>query len=244
MSLKSFVCTWVQYSFCRESWAKSQLPLTFRWFNAAGALLIAANQGDPNCLGGIRPGEAQEYRQILSKWWAITDHGTAYITMSHLLQAETRVRFERSMQAYHSHRFELPSDKTRTDWAALQRCWEKYGADAVLAWDLCRAVIVSTWCHICGYLSLEELMQIAIRAGEMLQHRFSGWEETMESYLCGFSYWSNPRTPEEKQEYRLRVHLYHTLQGRTGPFAATPFVVGLSPHLTDAEKSQIDIIYQ
>ncbi len=60
--------------------------------------------------------------------------------------------------------------KTRFD--IMYEAWEKKGDKAVLGWDLCRAAYVTTWCYVCGYLSLGEMLSIGVKAGTKLQQEF------------------------------------------------------------------------
>lgn len=101
-----------------------------------------------------------------------------------------------------------------------------------------RAVIITSRCHICGYLSFEEMMEISVTAGKMLQNKFSGYDEVMESYMCGHFYRVNPHSYEEKRDYKLRRHIYRTLKGRKGPFASFDSLTSLS----DKEKEKLNII--
>lgn len=229
----------------RLPWRDSCLPNTFRWFNTAGALLIAANQGDPNCLGGIRPGEAKDYRKILEKWWGITDHQTAIETMTDLLDNGMRARFGRTMELFEIYRRQVPiepTDKRLTNNDVLYPHWKQRGQNALLGWDLCRAILVTSWCHVCGYISMAEMMRIALRAGNMLQKNFASWDEVMNSYLLGFFYWVDPHTAEEKRRYKLRAYLYKTMRGPRGPFAVVAFKQTLSESFSNEERERLQII--
>lgn len=245
MTSQELISECLKYSFNRSCWRDSLLPDTFKWFNAAGSLLIAANRGDPNCLGGIRPGEAPGYRKTLELWWSIKDHDTALEKMNDLIDSGMREKFECTMLIFKEYRRQvkiIKSSRKKTNSEILNQRYEKYGSDAILGWDLCRAIIITNWCHICGYLSFEEMMEISITAGKMLQNKFSSWDEVMESYMCGYFYWVNPHSYEEKRDYKLRRHIYRTLKGRKGPFASIDFLTSLSSCLSDKEKEKLNII--
>lgn len=36
--------------------------------------------------------------------------------------------------------------------------WRRYGENALLGWDVGRCCLVSQWCYLCGYLSMEEIL--------------------------------------------------------------------------------------
>ena len=244
MTYKDFISACLNYSFNKSCWKDSLLPDTFKWFNAACSILLAANEGDPNCLGGIRPGEAPRYRKTLDEWWDIKDHDTALKRMNDLIDTGMSARFEHTMLIFKEYREKVKIVKStgkKTNSEILQEKYIKYGSDAILGWDLCRAIIITNWCHICGYLSFEEMMNICVTAGKMLQDKFSCWDEVMESYMCGFFYWVNPHSDEEKIKYKLRFHIYKTLKEKKGPFASIDFMTPLSFELSNEEKSKLNV---
>lgn len=240
MTQGQYIKSRIVYRLFRKRWDLSSLPLTFRWCNTAGSLLLTARNDDPGSLGGVRPGEAGSFCHTLETWWDIVDHDTALETMTELLYRGMRGRLDLKMEELWQERQKngggLPSHMDR-----LAAFWQAHGDKTFLGWDLCRACFVTTWCHVCGYLTLEEMMEICVTAAQMLQEAFSSWDEAMESYLAGLFLWSEPETPEERRSFLLRVYIYRILRWRRGPYRTVPFRASLSKTITDEERAKMHI---
>lgn len=229
----------------RTHWNRVTLPPTLRWFNTAGALLLTTNLHNPEYVGGISPENKDRCIHGLDEWWDITDHDSAFETMTELLDGDCS-KFARTMQLFSIYRQQMeqkgartPTTKrNKTSFDIMYEAWEKQGDKAVLAWDLCRVAYITTWCYVCGYLSLDEMLSIGVKAGTQLQQNFSSWEEVMESYLTGYLHWlrSKDNLPSE---YKLRVKIYKILQCRKGPFDSIDFFTPLSTKLSEEEKANL-----
>ncbi len=209
-----------------------------------GALLIGANHMDPGFLGGMQPEESQRVRQKLDEWWEIVDHDSALETMRDLLESGMRKKLNRTMELFSVYRAQ-GMEKGMFDEKAIKKNpsnndkllprWKQYGDKTFLGWDLCRAICTSMWCYGCGYLSFEEMMELAIPAGQLLQKEFSSWDDVMESYLTGLFIWMDPKSKGEQRPFKLRCHLYRVLRSAKGPFAAIPFNTPLTMQLSERE---------
>ena len=73
--------------------------------------------------------------------------------------------------------------------------YKAYAENAVLAYDLCRAIAVAQMGFLVGHLTLEEGLKFCWQAAVILQDHFSGWDELLQSYLLGMAY---PQHGEEK----------------------------------------------
>lgn len=217
--------------FCGKAWRKSALPPTLRWFNTAGSLLLEANTLDPRFVGGVQPDQQKKIMESLADWWDITDHDSAIKEMTSLIERGMRASFDYKMRNGEGEK-------------KMRQIWEKQGENALLGWDLCRAVYVSSWCFACRYISLEELMELGVAAGKKLQGHFGNWDEVMKSYLTGLWYWMEPDSAGEKRSYQLRVHLWKQLRKPgSGAYGVTAFFTPLTTQLTDAEKAQLGVTH-
>ena len=65
--------------------------------------------------------------------------------------------------------------------------YKAYAENAVLAYDLCRAIAVAQMGFMVGHLTLEEGLKFCWHP-VILQDHFSGWDELLQSYLLGMAY--------------------------------------------------------
>lgn len=61
--------------------------------------------------------------------------------------------------------------------------YKAYAENAVLAYDLCRAIAVAQMGFMVGHLTLEEGLKFCWQASVILQDHFSGWDELLQKLL-------------------------------------------------------------
>lgn len=56
-------------------------------------------------------------------------------------------------------------------------------------WDLCRTIQLLAMIYLVRMLKRDQFDQELSRAGQVIQQKFSSWDEMIESYLAGFQRW-------------------------------------------------------
>ena len=240
----------------RTDWL-NRLSSTFRWLNAAGSILIAANKGTFRYLGGIAiPGGEKNYvpmlKRVLWEYWEIQGYEQAMEEMRYLVDTGMRARYAQEMRGLESvysgyseeelieaARQTNPNANEDSYLPKMLLAWRRYGENALLGWDAGRCCLVAQWCFVCGYLSMEEMLDVAVDAGRLAQKVFQNWEEMMESYLLGSQFWQHEDANDPNSMTAARWALYRDLWSGKGryrviPYMEAPFDLSLSKEiLTD-----------
>ena len=105
----------------------------------------------------------------------------------------------------------------------------KWGDSGIIAWDLFRVGSIVSWGYVARYIDREEALLLMEPAIALLQMHFSSWDEAVDNYLDGFSYWGNHNPALPNTDYAIRRGIYAQLRTIEGLFddslfAATPIV--------------------
>ncbi|HJA93541.1 MAG TPA: DUF1266 domain-containing protein [Candidatus Eisenbergiella merdipullorum] len=225
----------------RTDWLNTLSP-TLKWMNAAGSILIAANRGTFRYLGGAAiPGGEKNYVPGIKKglWesWEIQGHEQALEEMKSLVHTGMRARYAeemRRLEAMYSgySEEELIEEAKKTNPNAdedsylprMLLAWRRYGENALLGWDVGRCCLIVQWCFLCGYLSMEEMLDIGVDAGRLAQKAFQSWEEMMESYLLGTQFWQHEDAGDPRSITAERWALYRDLWSGKGRYRVIPYM--------------------
>ena len=82
-------------------------------------------------------------------------------------------------------------------------------------WDLCRATQLLGMMYLVRMLTRDELDQEFSRAGRVIQHSFSSWDEMVESYLEGFRAWVAGTGRDADSNVAARRRIYERLKNQT-----------------------------
>lgn len=230
----------------REAKADTDNPLspTLQWMNTAGSILLASNKGDFHYLAGCyypgrekEPGGLDSTRRILQSFWSIHDHDTALETMTRLVHSGMREGYGRMMrhleiqypnyteeQLIEVARQENPKANEDSFLPKMVMAYRRYGENALLGWDMGRAAYITQRCYMAGYLSMEEMMNLCVQAGQYAQAFFQNWEEMMESYLLGGQYWKDEDANDPDSMTAKRWKIYETLWRGEKPYETIPYV--------------------
>ncbi|WOO38129.1 DUF1266 domain-containing protein [Anaerocolumna sp. AGMB13020] len=209
---------------------KETLSDTLRWFNAAYAIITTRNGGDINLIGGYGTKNLLEVQMIksgLKESWEVTDKTTADDTLNWLLEegghnAELLEEYkENSLSEYtREELIEVLSVSSYTDndrayYLGLYDAVANYSDNAILAWDLSRAMQLSAWYYLAGYYTYEEAMDKSLAIAKSLQKAYGSWDEMADSYLYGYQYWSGDDMSDETSESFARYQIYQELVKQT-----------------------------
>ena len=189
------------------------------WINGTYAVLTELNGNDYTLLGGIELTQANQNGTILSleQAWGVTDRATADTTIDWLLTEGHRVGYaglmealdelgaaemtEDALVAYLNSNYSFTSDDEPVYLARSYSYYRTYGSGAIDGWDYCRAMSLAGWYYTAGYYTEEEAMQKSLEIAEIIQARFSSWDEMMDSYLMGYEYWSSTSSEQRRTVY-------------------------------------------
>jgi len=209
---------------------KDTLSDTLRWFNATYAIITTLNDGDINLIGGYGTKNllnVQMIRSGLKESWEVTDRTTADDTLNWLLEegGHNAVLLEEykenSLSDYTREELvEVLSDSSYTDsdrayYLRLYDAVANYGDNAILAWDLSRAMQLSAWYYLADYYTYEEAMDKSLAIAKKLQETYDSWDEMTDSYLYGFQYWNDDDISDETSESYARYQVYQELVEQT-----------------------------
>ena len=229
----------------REAKRDTYTPLspTLQWMNTAGSILLAANKDDFHYMGGVYyPGNENDPKKVegikrsLWKYWEIQGHESAMDKMTRLVRSGMRVWYGEEMKKletlYHGYseeelievaKQENPNANEDSFLPKMIMAYRRYGENALLGWDMGRAAYIIQWCYYVGYVSMEEVLEIGVEAGQKAQNFFQNWEEMMESYLLGGQYWMREDASDPNSMTAERWKIYEALWKGEKPYKKIPY---------------------
>lgn len=193
------------------------LSPTLQWLNNAGSLIFIkwnVKSDDFRYMAcSFFPWEKdhseliKNLQNMLVRWWDITDHESAIEGMTVLLNIGHRASYNEEMQKLESlYPNSLLEENPNSFLSKMILAYRKHGENALLGWDMGRVAAITQCCYIVGYISMEELLDLSVDAGQKAQKYFNSWEDMMESYLLGLQYWK--RDNDSNSEIVERWNLY------------------------------------
>ena len=190
---------------------------TILWINGTHAVLTELNGWDYTVFGGIAPGADSKklMADMLEEWWDVTDRESAIENMDWLLTEGHRSEFAELMVLLDEEGMTNSGVQEVADVLGvvfededtgfyLARAYDGYrtrGPGAIDGWDLCRAMSLLGWYYIAGYYTESEALDKALEVGQVIQRRFSSWDELMDSYFLGYEYWSIADSADRRAVY-------------------------------------------
>lgn len=131
-----------------------------------------------------------------------------------------------------------------TLWEMLNRQWHISDLDSAMsvykklvesgkknksAWDLSRAMSNLYFYYLAGYIDFKTAMDLSYDVATAIQSTFVSWEEYNDSYLKGYSEWSN--STDRYEDYQELISEY-----RNNPFIKAPFDTKLIPYEKPVES--------
>ena len=229
----------------REERRDTYTPLspTLQWMNTAGSILLATNKGNFRYMAGIYfPGNENDPKGVegikksLWEYWEIQGHESAMDTMKRLVNSGMRKWYGEEMHkletVYHGYseeelieiaKQENPKADEDSFLPKMIMAYRRYGENALLGWDMGRATYIIQWCYFVGYISMEEVLEIGVEAGQKAQKYFQNWEEMMESYLLGGQYWMREDASDQNSMTSKRWKIYEALWKGKKPYKKIPY---------------------
>lgn len=210
-----------------ETTSKQGVSDTVLWFNGTYGILTARQGGDINLVGGYNKKDKLQLinlQESVESSWGITNREEAEETIAWLTGGEGHNYY--FLEEYKSHCLdeytreeviELTKDLSKEDQAyflCLYDAVETYGENAILAWDLERAIQLLGMCYLLDLYTYEEAMDQSLEIAERLQSIYTSWDDMMESYFYGFQYWNEDNPEDKSSEYYKRRKLYEELKAQ------------------------------
>ena len=112
-------------------------------------------------------------------------------------------------------------DEEQTIMLAAFDAKNAYGDHAIAGWDLSRAMSLLGWGYLAGFYTYEEAMDKSLVTAQMIQQEFTSWDDFMNSYFYGYSYWSgNAPEDTDSQAYKRRRLFEEIKEEDNSPFSA------------------------
>ena len=94
----------------------------------------------------------------------------------------------------------------------IKKIGDKWEYRSIAAWDLFRVGTLVSWGYMAGYLETDEACRLMEPVVSQLKFNFSDWDEAMNNYLDGYSFWSHTDPASGLSEYQLRKLKYSRLK--------------------------------
>ena len=197
---------------------EESLSDTVRWFNASYAILTELNGCDYNIFAGLKPNfsVAAAEQKMLEDSWGVTDRASADETIDWILTEGHRYGFtdnmsylaecglseieEGSRKDFILENFDI-SDEEADFYVTFFAMYGQYGAEAIDAWDYCRALNLMGFFYLAGYYTETEALDGSLEIAKTLQGKFDSWDALVESYLRGYEYWAEESSDERREIY-------------------------------------------
>ena len=103
---------------------------------------------------------------------------------------------------------------------AAYDAWTAYGESAIKAWDLSRVPTILEMGYMARYCTYEEALDGALEAAQLAQQSFNSWEDFNQSYLYGYSYWSEEALDDPTSSAYERKNIVEAFDAQVnGPFS-------------------------
>lgn len=200
---------------------------TLRWINASYAIITKLNGGDLNLVAGFEPGSMIEssMKAMLERDWSVTDRASMDESIDWLLTEghnADAIDYLTDLEVEGMSRDELVSALQSSGYDAEDQvvvlaafdAKAAYGEQAIAGWDLSRAMSMAGWGYLAGFYTYEEAMDKSMEIAQSIQQKFSSWEDYMNSYFYGYSYWSGNDAEDTSSQAYERRQMYEELKGQ------------------------------
>jgi hypothetical protein len=176
------------------------------WVNGTYAVLTELNGGDYTLLGGMKANEFNKRLELasLEEWWDVTDRASADETLNWLLNTGHRTDYASLMQVMEE------DDASGLEREELAKYLSEIVGDEEEAYYLVNAYdnyvnygagAIDGWYYIAGFYTEQEALDKSLEIAQIIQKRFSSWDEMMDSYLRGYEYWSYESGEDRREVY-------------------------------------------
>ena len=95
---------------------------------------------------------------------------------------------------------------------------DKWGDTGIIGWDLFRVGTLVSFGYVAELIDAEEASLLMEQTIAMLVHYFTNWDDAVENYLDGFSWWASIDITSPGNQFLSRHEIYRQLQDIDGLF--------------------------
>lgn len=167
------------------------IPDTIRFINATCALNLTLNGLSWYVYGGTNsttPEDIPKIKSMLNDAWGITKGEDLISQINSLFVMGHNAAYRHTFESILDSNFHEDPSKEE---AIVQLCKEinyKHGSNEILAWDLCRIVMLASLGYRVGYISYNDSTSYALKASRLIQEKFSSWKDLMDNHLLGYKF--------------------------------------------------------
>lgn len=212
---------------------KEAIPDTILWINATYGIITTVNGGDLEVVGGIDSNNVFDVASLkkgLESSWDITTKEDADQMITWLMEEGGHNQSLLEEYAYYGfdeytrdELVEAISEEPKEDqtyFLGLYDAVQDYGNQAIVAWDLSRALQLLSWYYVTDLYTYEEAMDKSLEVAKKLQATYTSWDDMMKSYFYGFQYWNEDDPEDSTSQSYTRRKIYETLKVQEGsPYA-------------------------
>jgi hypothetical protein len=203
------------------------------WALATTAITFEFNGDRHDLLTGVvaTPSGQERGKQLLSKWWGVTNHDELLSMLKWLQFEGHRAEFEElgrqvddmTELQYVTALVRDPSGANRLK--VVRQNHRPLGLNGILAWDLVRYIALCRWGNLAGYLSESEAWEHIMPAALRLQQTFDSWQDLQSDFLIGRQFWSGEQTKQTGE--RFRAIYEHFIADSSSPWNVDPWAMDL-----------------
>lgn len=207
---------------------------TIWWMCSAYAIYTEYNGKEHRYVGGITQADRRYYasavQEALSDGWGITGREDVESTLNFLLAEGGHRKSYRELVeqmkedglmdlSENEAKVQFPQEE-RERYEAAYTAYQKLGEKAIDGWDYSRALQVLGDCYQCGYISLEECLDLSLPVAREYQAAYDNWDEAAMSYLYGYQFWQSGQESYDEYEIEARWNVYEELKDmENGPYS-------------------------
>ena len=212
-------------------------PDANHWITATAAILNYENRGDHRTFGETWGTLTQvQTLSMLQNSWNIS---TALDLRNQISRMETggghSRRFKEEVFAYQNllylygedYVFDFITDQegeaAAIAAARILYLADKWGDTGIIAWDLVRVGTLISFGYVAGLINEEEAGPLMEQTIAMLVHYFASWDDVIENYLDGFSWWAGIDISSPGNRFLSRHEIYRQLKDIDGLFDDSVF---------------------
>ena len=202
----------------------SDTPPSILWLNGTYAVLTKINRGDVTIFGGVAHNNInkRDIMMALDDSWDVSTKAELDEMIDSLTVGRHNARFLDEIEEYEiSYMSKSEFDEAlgeldnRLDVMFFQNmfdAYQKFGENAIMGWDLSRAVQLCAYGYIADFYSYDEATDKARKVGTVIQKTFDSWDDFFASYLYGYEYWSEDDIEDANSSYVKRVKILDELK--------------------------------
>ncbi len=221
---------------------------TVQWMCSAYAIYTRYNHKALGYIGGLTQ-EDREYdvpavKVALEDGWGIRGREDVEETVTDLMQKGHRQTYrELIAQMEKDGILELSEEEAAARYPeeeegryeAAYQAYQYFGESGIDGWDYSRALQILGDCYQCGYISLEECLDLSLPIAQQYQSTYADWDEAAMSYLFGYQFWQGAGSGYDTVDVKSRWDIFEELKSmENGPYTV--------PYDTELTSSWDDVM--